>query len=546
MGSMKVELPDIRPEERTPLLETLLGILRQVLDRVGELEAANQQLRDEIAVLKGQKPRPQLRPSILSGPALTNAATSAEGRRRGKPTQRKTAQLAIHREVTLHPATLPEGATFKGYETYVVQDLLLQSENTKYLRARYDLPAGGSVLAPLPAGVLPVAGGHFGANLVVFILDQYHHAQVTEPLLLEQLQEYGIVISAGQLHRLLTEHQEPFHQEKADVLATGLAESSYVGTDDTGARHQGHNGYCTALGNDLFAYFESSPSKSRLNFLQVLQGPQRDYAINETTLAYWERQKLPAAVLAALLQGPQALVGEDAWKAGLATLAITDERHVRIATEGALLGGLIARGVSPELVVLSDGAPQFVVLVHAACWVHAERPLAKLVPHNEEHRAAIERVRNQIWELYQDLKAYREQPQEAKRPALEARFDTLVNQRTVYPSIDGVLKEMRDHKADLLRVLERPEVPLHNNAMESDIREYVKRRKISGGTRSDAGRRCRDTFASLKKTCRKLGVRFWDYLQDRVRGLGQLPGLADLIRQKAQEAAAKNAVAVPA
>jgi hypothetical protein len=381
---------------------------------------------------------------------------------------------------------------------------------------------------------------------VVFILDQYHHAQVTEPLLLEQLQEYGIVISAGQLHRILTERQEPFHQEKADVLATALAESSYVGTDDTGARHQGHNGYCTALGNDLFAYFESSPSKSRLNFLHVLQGSRRDYAINETTLAYWERQKLPAAVLAALLQGPQELAGEDAWKARLAALAITDERHVRIATEGALLGGLIARGVSPELVVLSDGAPQFVVMVHAACWVNAERPLAKLVPHNEEHRAVIERVRDQIWELYQDLKAYREHPQEAKRPALETRFDTLVNRRTVYPSMDGVLKEMRDHKADLLRVLERPEVPLHNNAMESDIREYVKRRKISGGTRSDAGRRCRDTFASLKKTCRKLGVRFWDYLQDRVRGLGQLPGLADLIRQKAQEAAAKNAVAVPA
>ena len=105
---------------------------------------------------------------------------------------------------------------------------------------------------------------------------------------------------------------------------------------------------------------------------------------------------------------------------------------------------------------------------------------------------------------------------------------------------------MREHKADLLRVLERPEVPLHNNAMASDIREYVKRRKISGGTRSSAGRRCRDTFASLKKTCRKLGVRFWEYLQDRVRGLGQLPRLAELIRQKAQAANAKKAVAVPA
>ena len=96
---------------------------------------------------------------------------------------------------------------------------------------------------------------------------------------------------------------------------------------------------------------------------------------------------------------------------------------------------------------------------------------------------------------------------------------------------------MRDHQADLLRVLERPEIPLHNNAVESDIREFVKRRKISGGTRSTAGRRCRDTFASLKKTCRKLGLRFWEYLQDRVRGLGKIPRLADLIRQKARSAA---------
>jgi len=105
---------------------------------------------------------------------------------------------------------------------------------------------------------------------------------------------------------------------------------------------------------------------------------------------------------------------------------------------------------------------------------------------------------------------------------------------------------MRDHKADLLRVLQRPEVPLHNNAMESDIREYVKRRKISGGTRNEAGRRCRDTFASLKTTCRKLGVRFGDYLQDRLRGLGQIPRLGDLIRSKARQKIVPNGRAVPA
>jgi hypothetical protein len=542
---MKMELPEIRPEERTPLVEALLGIIRQLLDRVAQLEETNQQLRDEIAKLKGLKPRPDIKPSLLE--ATPKPKTGQEGGKRpGSAKRPKTAELHIHHEMPLHVENLPEGAKFRCYESYMVQELLIKNENTRYLRARYDLPGGGSVLAPFPSGVLPVEGGHFGANLIAYILDQYHQAQVTEPLLLEQLWEYGIDISSGQLHNILTEHQEHFHQEKGEVLMAALTVSPYIGVDDTGARHQGQNGYCTALGNDLFAYFESTGSKSRLNFLEVLQGQQRDYVINATTLAYWQRQKLAAALVEQLTQGAQEFRGEPAWQARLTELGITDERHVRIATEGTLLGGLVARGVSPDLGVLSDGAPQFVVFVHAGCWIHAERPLPKLVPHNDQHRAAIDKVRSHIWEFYQDLKAYRAQPDAAQRTVLEARFDALVAERTGYPSIDGILKEIRDHKADLLRVLERPEIPLHNNGVESDIREFVKRRKISGGTRSAAGRRCRDTFASLKKTCRKLGVRFWDYLQDRVRGLGQIPRLADLIHAKAAEAAAKKVAAVPA
>jgi hypothetical protein len=542
---MKMELPDISANERTPLVETLLAIIRVLQDRVQQLEETVHQLRDEIAILKGQKPRPDIKPSALEA-RQAKTAGQVGSKRPGSAKRPKTAELHIHHEVPLHLEGLPVGATFRGYEAYVVQELLIQSDNTRYLRARYNLPGGGSVLAPFPAGVLPVEGGHFGANLITYILDQYHQAQVTEPLLLEQLGEYGSDISAGQLHRILTENKEHFHKEKNELLVAGLTESSYIGTDDTGARHQGKNGYCTALGNDLFAYFESTDSKSRLNFLQVLQGGQRDYAINAIALAYWDRQELSAELVAKLSHGPLAFASPSAWQARLTELAITGERHVRIATEGALLGSLIARGVSRDLVVLSDGAPQFVVFVHASCWIHAERPLAKLVPHNDQHRAAIEKIRSHLWELYQDLKAYRVQPDPAQQPLLEARFDVLVEQRTGYPSIDGVLKEMRDHKADLLRVLERPEVPLHNNAEESDIREFVKRRKLSGGTRSDAGRRCRDTFASLKKTCRKLGVRFWDYLQDRVRGLGQIPRLADLICQKAAQTPAPTSQAAPA
>jgi hypothetical protein len=191
--------------------------------------------------------------------------------------------------------------------------------------------------------------------------------------------------------------------------------------------------------------------------------------------------------------------------------------------------------VSTELGVVSDGAGQFDVLVHIACWIHAERPLTRMVPYSDEHRAAIETVRERIWKLYQALKAYRLEPKEAQRPVLEAQFNELCANRTNFPSIDAVLKGMNGKRADLLRVLERPEFPLHNNLSEGHMRDYVKKRKISGSTRSDSGRRARDTFASLKKTCRRLGVNFWEYLQDRLRGRGHIPPLAELIRRKGEE-----------
>jgi hypothetical protein len=118
-------------------------------------------------------------------------------------------------------------------------------------------------------------------------------------------------------------------------------------------------------------------------------------------------------------------------------------------------------------------------------------------------------------------------------PALSARFESLFGQRTGWATLDRLLRRIRQHKGDLLRVLARPDMPLHTNASETDIRDYVTVRKISGGTRSDLGRQCRDTFASLKKTCRKLGVSFWAYLTDRLTNAGRVPPLADLMRQHA-------------
>lgn len=527
---MTVPLPDISEAECTPLV-------RQLLDIIGHLQNRIQELEDEILRLKGLKSRPTIAPSPLETPP--RPPRDPGQKRPGSAKRLKTAQLTITDEVVVPLADPPPGSTFKGYEDFVVQDLLIRPRVIRYRRERWQTSDGQNLVAGLPADVRP--DSHFGPNLICFIIHQYHHQHVTQPLLWEQLDQLGIDISVGQVSRILTEEKDAFHQEKAELLPAGLAVSTYVQADDTGARHQGHNGFCTHIGNELFAYFESTDSKSRQNFLEVLRGPDTDYTINDVAVAYWQRQKLPQAVIERLTAGAQRWADKAAWQASLTQQQVTDPRHVRIATEGAVLGSLIAHGVSPELTVLSDGAGQFDVFVHALCWLHVERPLERLVPHNEKHRQAIEQIRQRIWELYTGLKAYRQAPTMAAREALGKQFDELVAQRTDYPSIDGVLKGMAADRAKLLLVLERPEVPLHNNLSEGHIRDYVKKRKISGSTRSELGRRARDTFASLKKTCRRLGVNFWEYLQDRVRGLGQIPRLADRIRQKAEEATAGKA-----
>ena len=123
--------------------------------------------------------------------------------------------------------------------------------------------------------------------------------------------------------------------------------------------------------------------------------------------------------------------------------------------------------------------------------------------------------------------------QQQQKTSLEERCDQIFTQTTSFETLNQVLRRLQRRKAELLKVLDRPEFPLHNNASEQDIREFVTKRKLSGSTRSDKGRRCRDTFASLKKTCRKLGVSFWEYLTDRVSGQDLIPTLGELIAQKA-------------
>ena len=167
---------------------------------------------------------------------------------------------------------------------------------------------------------------------------------------------------------------------------------------------------------------------------------------------------------------------EQAWRQKLSALGITRPRHVKIATEGALFGSVISHGVNPNLVVISDDAGQFNVFLHALCWVHAERTLAKLTGFTDEQRAALEAKRSQVWDLYQVLKHYKKSPSPNLKSEIEDRFDAIFQDKTCFATLNHALGRLHRNKAELLLVLERPDIPLENNLSENDIREYVTRR----------------------------------------------------------------------
>jgi hypothetical protein len=513
----------------------LKSLVLKLLEEVAELRRTVAAQRDEIARLKGGPGRPNIKPSKPSGmDKATDPKPSTTAGAEPRPKGDKTAKLSIDDERIVKVAAPPDGSRFKGCTRFIVQDLVIRPLVVNFRCERWQQSDGKMLTAPLPPGIK----GHFGPELRRFVLTLYHDGQVTMPRLLALLQAIGIDISKRQLVRLLIAGQDSFLDEARDVLRTGLSSAAWITVDDTGARHKAVNGFCTQIGNAHFTWFGTTGSKSRSNFLELLCAGHGDYVINAEALAYMRQRALAGPVVARLAEHPDQFADRAAWTAyldrlGISALKVTPD-PVTIATEGALWGSVKAHDFLPNTVIVSDDAGQFNVGQHGLCWVHAERLVHKLDTFTDEQREAQRKIRALIWRFYRDLKAYRQHPISRRKAALRARFDRIFTHKTGFVSLDRLLARLHANKSELLLVLDRPEIPLHTNGSENDIRCQVTKRKVSAGTRSDPGRDCRDAFLGLSKTCKKLGIAFWDYLGSRLQLPNQpdIPSLPQLISHR--------------
>jgi hypothetical protein len=525
----------------------LIGVVRDLIGEVTRMRAETEKLdgalaklrvehqavKDELARLKHLPPRPPIKPSGM------DKSTQAEEReagdkKSGRSLRRRGSQLdrlKIGATIVVK-ANPPAGSRNKGFEDIVVQDLSLKPQVTRYRRERWETPDGKTIIAALDPGLV----GGYGPNLHRLVLTLHFSGQVTCERIVTLLNDMGVVISKRQVVRLLTAKLETFRAEDEAVLKAGLC-GAYVTVDDTGARHAGKNGYTTQIGSSNFTTFRTGPSKSRLAFLSRLRGGVSLYVINGAALAYMEERNLPQIVIGKFKEHKARIfssVGD--WERhlqalGLNAMNVTPD-PVLIATEGALWGAIHHQGLLSDTVIVSDDAGQFRVGAHALCWIHAERLVHKLVPANDKQRNAVEIAKRMIWWFYRALKQYKLAPSVEQAQLLRERFDRIFKRAsTGYTTLDRLLRRLFRNKEGLLRVLERPEIPLNTNSSENDIRAFVTKRKISGGTVSDMGRDARDIMLGLSKTCMKLKLSFYEFIGARLGIPGpKIPPLASLIR----------------
>lgn len=481
-------------------------------------------------------------PPAGEAPAVSRDHSSEAERRGLEPKQPwaksgKRDQLELDREVLLREVPdLPADAVFERYEEVVVQDLLLVRQNTRFFRARYrSRSTGKSYLAPLPPGYT----GQFGPGLRTLALSLAYGANVSQPLLHTFFRRAGCVISRGQVSRLVTTGLEPFVAEAQDAICAAVSATPWLQLDETRSGVRTEHGCCHVLGNALASYYRTTERGDRRSVIQALSlGRPLTYRLDDLALRYLEQSDVSQRVRRRLEElrtsAPAGEADFSRWL-DLRFPALTTDHREQVLTAAAL-GGYYSQTEVPRVrALLTDDAAVLrgIIGEHALCWVHDARHYQQLTPTFAYQARQYRNFRRRYWKFYRRLLRYRQAPSPAQRARLERDFDRLVDETKAPTLLAECIARTRKNKAKLLLVLEHPELPLHNNAAELAVRRRVRKRDVSFGPVSAAGRAAWDTMQSLLGTVEKLGVSFWDYLRDRLHHLGAIPSLAELVQRKA-------------
>ena len=531
----------------------------QLLNVVEALNSDKKSLADEVERLRKQleqKKKAKTTAGTNGGDAQeSNSDHSSEKHRhkRPKPRSRPASDRRTFKDLTIHetiecpvdPATLPPDAVREPNESVVIQDIEIKPRNIRFERhVHYSATEKKFFRGPLPGGS---DRGDFGPGLRALIVALKYCGNMSEPKIGEFLENFDVQVSAGSLSNILTHTAKSFEDEFHDLFTAGLASTPYQQTDDTSARVAGKFWHTHIVCNPYYTAYSTRPHKDRLTVLSVLQNTDNlRFRFNTKTLELLQAE----FAIPVKWQRSIAALGEDVAFDAESLKTLLDDwfgernQQTRTAIEQAAATVYYQQQTTVPVVetLVCDDAGQFKSITGhlALCWIHAGRHYEKLSPVVSRHVESLKAFTEQYWDYYTSLQDYRAGPTKALAAKLRLEFDALFSTRTGYAALDDRIAKTAAKKDELLTVLDHPEVPLHNNALELGARVSARRRDVSLHSRSVRGARAMDIFTTLVQTSKQLGVSAYEYLRDRLSRRFEMPSLAQCIQQAAQSATASG------
>jgi len=536
---------NISPDETdNKKLAEVLPILFQLIERLSQenekFKTEIQKLRDEISLLKGEQGKPKIRGNKKPGENISSEKERKQREiKKKKKSKAKKPKIKIDRTKVceVDQSKLPQDAVFKGYESVIVQEILITTDNIEYKKEVFYSPTEKKTyVGQLPAAIT----GEFGPGVRSLVCTLKHVGNMSEPKILELLKNCGIFISQSTISRILTNDESGFNKEKEDIFRAALETTPFQQIDDTTVRVNGKNQYSQIFCNPYYTAFFTVPHKNRLTILDILLcGKERTYIFDVEAFCLLSDLNVSKKVINQIRDlTDEREISEAEMQKLLKTIFPNPKKGKNTKTriiEAAAIASYHRQTEIPVMnILLSDDAPQFKKLTaeHALCWIHEGRHynrLSPIVPFNVDE---LKKFKTHFWDYYGDLLKYKENPKPETAVKLSSEFDDLFSTKTGYDDLDDRIEKTKSKKEALLLVLKYPWLPLHNNDSELGARVEKRRQDVSLQTKSDKGTKAKDSFLTVTQTAKKLGVNTYKYIYDRISKTFSMPSLADLILQK--------------
>ncbi|MDX2512070.1 MAG: transposase, partial [Desulfobacterales bacterium] len=530
-------------EALSQTLRILINIVESLSDQNEKLKIEIQKLRDENNRLKGEQGKPNIRGNKGGGKGQNFSSEKERKERKEKKKKKsksKKENIQIDRSEVceVDPSKLPADAEFKGYESLVVQEIIIKTDNVEYKKeVFYSASEKRTYVGELPAGIV----GEFGSGIRSLVCTLKYVANMSQPKIHELLENCGVFISQPTISRILTDDETGFNQEKKDIFRAALEHTPYHQIDDTTVRVNGKNQYSQILCNPYYTAFFTVPRKDRLTILDLLLcGRERTYRFDLKAFCLMSDFKVAKKVTDQLLnltedkeisETEMQLLLEKVFKKGKGK-----NTKARIMEAAAIAAYHSQTDVPVVDILLADDAPQFKKLVEelALCWIHEGRHYNRLDPIVLCNVDALKDFKTRFWDFYGDLLKFKQTPSPETAEKLSIEFDELFTSETIYAALNDRIEKTKNKKDELLLVLKYPWLPLHNNDAELGARVEKRRQDVSLHTISKAGTTAKDAFLTIVQTAKKLGINAFEYINDRVSKKFSMPALSDLIIERAK------------